>query len=176
MADLARFQFAVAQQAIDQRRLSDPRRTEQATGLAGGHQRANPVNALARHVADTDDVGLDPHAPDVSGHLLQFVRSDQVGLRQQHHGPDAALPDHHQVTLSSRRRLEIEVARLDDERDVDVRGDHLDLDVAPRDLSPEKRSPRKYAVDARAGCRIPVADADPVAHAGKVFRRLREMQ
>src|SRR5512139_2791998 len=54
VADLAGFERTVAEQAVDQRRLANARRTEQAIGLAGSHELANLIDARARHVADAD--------------------------------------------------------------------------------------------------------------------------
>jgi len=44
---------AVAEKTVDERRLANARRTEQAIGLAGSHELANLIDARARHVVAT---------------------------------------------------------------------------------------------------------------------------
>lgn len=175
MADLAGFERAATQQTVDERCLANARRTEEAVGLAGRHELANLIDARARHIADADDLRVYPHESDPADQPLQFFRTDQIRLRQKHHGLDMAVPDHHEVALQP-SDIEIEVAGLHDERHVDVCRNHLELDVAAGGFAPEEGSAWQQVVNAGLRAGIAVVHAHPIAHAWKFGGGLGEVE
>ena len=112
------------------------------------------------------DAGLRRHG--VNGarakrHRLDLVEErrhvvDEVDLREQDDRLRAALPRHREVPLEP-PHVEVERQRLDEERDVDVRGEHLLAHGVPDLLAGDRRAPVEHGFDElRVGI-----DADPVA-------------
>ena len=159
----AGLQRVTAQQMIDQRRLAHARRPKQAIGLARHHELLHLLDALARHVAERDDPGRDACRADIGEHALQFRRTHQIRLGQQQHRLDMPLVDHHQVALQP-AHIEIEMARLHDERHVDVRRDHLEIDVLAGRFAPQERPSGHDIMDARKRIRIVILHTHPIAY------------
>ena len=73
-----------------------------------------------------------------------------------------ALPRHREVALEP-AQVEVERQRLHEERDVDVRGEHLLARRLPDLLARDRRAPRQHGLD-QLGLGV---DADPVADGGQ---------
>jgi hypothetical protein len=78
-----------------------------------------------------------------------------------------AVSDHHQVALKS-SDVEVEVTRLNDERYVDVRSNHLELYVPACGFAPQEGSAWQQLVNAGLCAGIAVVNTHPIAHAWKL--------
>ncbi len=154
---------------VDQRRLAHARRAEQAISLARHHELPHLIYALARHVAERDDPGRDACRADMGEHAVQLCRAHQIRLGQQQHRLDMPLVHHHQVALQP-AHIEIEMARLHDERHIDVRRDHLEIDVLAGRLAPQERPSGHHIMDARMRIRIVILHTHPIAHTRHIHR------
>jgi len=78
-----------------------------------------------------------------------------------------AVSDHHQVALKS-SDVEVEVTRLNDERYVNVRSNHLELYVPACGFAPQEGSAWQQLVNTGLRAGIAVVNTHPIAHAWKL--------
>ena len=120
----------------------EPSRTAVRFGSSHGRSCVEPRAGLRRHGerrarAERDRLDLVEVRRDVV---------DEVGLRQQDDRLRAALPRHREVALEP-AHVEVERQRLDEERDVDVRGEHLLARRVPHLLARDRRAALEHRLD-----------------------------
>ena len=94
----------------------------------------------------------------------QVFGCDQVGLRQDDKGLNMAFACHHQVPVEP-PYVEIEMAGLDDEGDIDVCRDHLEVHGLAGSLATQERPSRKDRMNDRRAARRIVLHAHPISNA-----------
>ena len=175
-ADGPRLERLPAEQAVDERRLPDARGAEQAVRPSGGERGAEVVHPGARCGAKGEDPPGEAGAADRRDLRLQLAGGDEVGLRQENDRLDPPVVCRDEVAVEP-PQVEVVAAGLDDERRVDVRGDHLEVHVPSGGLAAQEGLSRENGVDDRRAVRLRLLHADPVADAGEIDRgRGREAQ
>ncbi len=139
----------------------EPTSTAVRFGSRKGRSSSRPSPVLA----ETASAGQAPSVTDLDLGEERRRLVDEVGLREQHDRLRPALPGHGQVALEA-ARVEVERQRLGEERDVDVRREHLLAGGLPHLLARDRGAPRKERLDER---RLR-GHADPVANGGQVTR------
>jgi hypothetical protein len=105
--------------------------------------------------------------PDGGDPFLDSFRTYQVALRKKEDGLDSGLMNHDQIALQP-AEVEIGIAPLDDERDVDVGRDGLVFNPLSGRFPAEKRPPGKDVLDDGQGPAIIEVDEHPVSDAGQI--------
>ena len=82
-----------------------------------------------------------------------------------------ALVDHHEISLHP-AKVEIEIARLHDEGDVDIRSNHLVFNFVTGGLAPQEGSSWEELMDNCERAIIVVLNEHPVPNAGKLLVRV----
>ena len=149
LADLLRREQLLARERVDERRLADARRAEQHGGRARLEERASPRRGPSPVRLEIACTGTPPAIVSTSATAASGAgwRSAFVSTIT---GPRAALPREDQVALEP-AQAQVLVHRGDEERDVDVRGEHLLLGRLPGGLARELREPRQDGRDRAHG-------------------------
>ena len=138
LAHVLRGQPLLADQPVDQGRLTRARQAQQRHRAAVREHRIERVHALAGGCAERDHVGAEGDRLGLQ-HVARRVVAE-VGLRQQDHGPRAALPAQRQVALQP-PQAEPLVERVHQQHDIDVRRNHLPDRLLARRLPGEAGAP-----------------------------------
>jgi len=167
LAHLPCLEQLLADEGIDERRLADARRADEHRGPIALEP---PTHVLETVTADGRD---QVHRARAEGDRLRLVEEprvvvDEVDLREENDRLRPALPRHREVALEP-TCIEVQRKRLDQECDVDVRGEHLLARRIEGLLPRESRPPRQDGLDEHR-LRVepdPVADRRQLVFAGK---------
>jgi hypothetical protein len=169
LADRRRAPRRAAGQRVDQRRLADAGRAEQHAGHARSQPGGERVESCSGVHADRQHRhGGAEREPDV-GDARRRV-GVEVGLGEHHDGVRAGVGGEREHALEP-AHAEVAVERAEDERDVDVRGQHLRLGPAAGRGARDPAAARQHGMHDPAG-RV---DRDPVTDGGQVDGRCRGM-
>ena len=97
--------------------------------------------------------------------LLQLSGRNEVGFGKDNHRFDMTVRHHGQVPVQP-RQVEVVMARLDDERGIDVGGDHLEIDGRPCPLAAQEGLSREQAVDDGRCSVVVILNRHPVTGTG----------
>jgi len=127
---LARLEFLLAKQRVDDRRLPHSRRSEQRTGLTGTQVAGNHVHAALLFRANGVHGNPNRLGPDFVHVLIKMF--GHIGLVQDDDRVGAALVGQEQIALQA-ARVVVAVETHHEEDGVDVGGDDLFLGQLARD-------------------------------------------
>ena len=99
--------------------------------------------------------------------LIQFLRGDQVRLREEDHRFHLSVRGHDQVSIQP-TGIKVKMAGLNNKSGIDVSGNHLEIDVLARGLAPQERLARKHLVDDRGGVIVVIVRCHPISDTGQV--------
>ena len=121
------FQYVVSHQPVYEGALAHSRRPDEAIRLAWFYERTKAIESRPCSIADRNNLGCNPRPSYVQHLAVDFIRSHQVCFTQYDDWFYSAVATCNKVAVQS-AYVEIVVARLDDEGNVDVRGNHLEID------------------------------------------------
>ena len=136
--DVAHVLDLATHQPVDQRRLADSRRADEANGGPASYMLAQCVDANPGEGTHLDSRNAQRHRGDGLGQRSKVV--DEIDLVEHDDRVCPALPDRGQVALDP-PRIEIAVRRGDEAEDVDVGRDHLRGGVRVRRAADHGRPP-----------------------------------
>jgi hypothetical protein len=140
-----------------------PLTAKQAICSSGDEKRTQLVQADARCVAESNDVGEGAPAPYLPDSMIQFLRRYEVCLGQQYPRLNRTLVGHNKVSVEP-RQVEIVATSLHYEGDIDVRRNHLEVYGLAGALAAQERLPRDNAVNNGGAARPMTLHTHPVAH------------